>query len=118
QVRLEIDVFGRFEKEPQLRPLAGPSPGSGFDRVADVADDVGVGAALPKVDEVADRARLGSGQRLTLDGWSIGIRNIDAAGKQAAQDYGAEPKRPHEVVSIAQPSGSGSDLFMAALVMS
>src|SRR5258705_12899789 len=93
EIGLEIDVFGRFEKEAQLGPLAGPSPGSRFDGVVDVAHDAGVGAAFAEVDEVADSARLADSRGLTLNGGSIRIRNIDAAGKEAAQDYDAERNR-------------------------
>src|ERR1700674_5907796 len=76
EVSFELQALGGIEKETQLGALSGPSPGTGFHISGDVANNVGVGARLAQVDEGPYRARLGSGERLSLDRRGIGIRDV------------------------------------------
>ena len=46
-------------------------------------------------------ARLGSGERSTLNRRRVGIRNIHASGEKAEEQYEIPPKVVHEAVSIA-----------------
>src|SRR5205823_4809468 len=101
EIDLKAQVVDGIEKEAQLGTLAGPAPGTGLRAVGHIFDDVGSGVQVSHLNKMANRVWLGSAERLTLHGRSIGVWDIHAATQNTGEKQDVQPKRGHEVVSIA-----------------